>query len=89
MKVYIVINDWCWATSSGFDVVEVFQKEQDALDFMHTSHLDFIHECDKGSYEDFTDYEVEISEEASAITVTSKLDDNLFDRYYLRIKELL
>ena len=86
---YILINDYCWNNISGFDILNVFEKEQDAIDEIHTDALDFIHDCDKGEHEDFTDYIVETYEEACSITITSKTDDNLFERYYILKKVIV
>lgn len=88
MKVFILINEWCNATESGYDIIEVFDNNPAAIDAMQTSYLDFIHQCDAGNVPNFEEYYVEDSIESSII-VRSHADNNLFEMFYVIGRDVL
>ena len=88
MRVFILINEWCNATESGYDIIEVFDNNPAAIDAMQTSYLDFIHQCDAGNVPNFEEYDVEDSIESSII-VRSQTDNNLFEMFYVVGKDVL
>ena len=86
MKVYILISEWCNSTESGYDIQEVCDNKQDALQAMFTTHMDFIRDCDHNEFPDFEEYDIEQGE--SEITVYSKRDHNLYEMLYVIEKEI-
>ena len=83
MEVYITINEWCCATESGYDIMEVLDNEEDALQSIATTHMDFIRDCDHNEFIDFEDYDVEYGDDGRAITIRSRKDANLYERFYI------
>ena len=86
MLVYILVNEWCNATESGYNIQEVCATESDALQAMSTTYMDFIHLCDRNEVADFEDYEIDENE--NAVTIYSKKDSNLYEQFYVTSRQL-
>ena len=45
MNAYILVNEWCNSTESGYDILNVYESKENAIDAMHEAYLNFVEEC--------------------------------------------
>ena len=59
MNVYILVNEWCNSTESGYDILNTYESKEDAINAMHKAYSDFIKECNEKQVSDFEEYTTE------------------------------
>lgn len=88
MNVYILVNEWCNSTESGYDILNTYESKEDAINAMHKAYSDFIKECNEKQVSDFEEYTTEKGIE-EAIIVRSNIDNNLFEMFYVTEKPVV
>ncbi len=88
MNAYILVNEWCNSTESGYDILNVYESKENAIDAMHEAYLNFVEECKEKQVSDFEEYTVENSID-EAIIIRSNIDNNLFEMFYVTEKPVI